>query len=317
MAAAILFLAISAFLTARLFFSAPGRQNRGETFVVSRNATQSEIIAKLKAQGFIKNETAFRLILFLRREAVGPGGYKISPSMNAWQLAEKLRQPDMRWIVIPEGFRKEQIGELLQKTFDWNNAELKKWNTVWTDPGPDYAEGVYFPDTYLIPVNESGQVIARRMLDQFNQEFAPYLSQFAAQNIRWTTGLKLASIVQREAAGQADMPLIAGILWNRLKQGMPLQVDATVQYARGNTGEGWWAPISAAEIKSLDSPYNTYIYKGLPPTPICEPGLAAISAVLHPENTNCLYYLHDANRQIHCAQTYQEQEANVAKYLKT
>ncbi|MDR3559685.1 MAG: endolytic transglycosylase MltG [Candidatus Pacebacteria bacterium] len=300
----------------RVFFGASGTGSQLETFIVSRNATQAEMVVKLKAQGFIKNETAFKFILFLKREIIQPGGYKIAKNMTAWQLAGKLSQPDMKWVVIPEGYRKEQIGELLQKTFGWNSDELKKWDTVYTDTDPDYTEGVYFPDTYLIPVGESGQAIAKRMTNQFNAEFVPYLPQFAAQNIKWTTGLKLASIIQREAAGANDMPLIAGILWNRLAQEMPLQVDATVQYARGNTGAGWWAPISAADIIKIDSPYNTYEHAGLPPAPICNPGVAAIEAVLYPEKTDCLYYLHDSKRQIHCAKTYQEQQDNVAKYLK-
>ena len=311
-----LFIVLLIALIGRVFFAAPGTSGQVETFVVSRNATQAEILDKLKTQSFIKNETAFRFVLFLRWETVQPGGYKIIKNMTAWQLAGKLERPDMKWVVVPEGFRKEQIGELLQKTFGWNANELKKWNTVSTAPSPDYTEGVYFPDTYLIPIDESGENIAKRMLDQFNQNFAPYLPQFAAKNIKWTTGLKLASIVQREAAGKNDMPLIAGILWNRLAQDMDLQVDATVQYARGNAGAGWWAPIDAADIIKIDSPYNTYKNTGLPPTPICNPGIAAIESVLHPGHTDCLYYLHDSNRQIHCAKTYQDQQVNVVKYLK-
>jgi UPF0755 protein len=312
----VLFIILAIVLIGRMFLAAPGAGSQSETFIVSRSATQAEILDKLKTQNFIKNETAFRFVLFLRWETIQPGGYKIAKNMTAWQLAGKLKTPDMKWVVIPEGFRKEQIGELLQKTFGWDGDELTKWNTVFTASNPEYTEGMYFPDTYLIPVGESGPAIAKRMTSQFNAEFAPYLPQFAAQNIKWTTGLKLASIIQREAAGKNDMPLIAGILWNRLEQNMPLQVDATVQYARGDTGAGWWAPIDAADIIKIDSPYNTYEHAGLPPTPICNPGIAAIEAVLHPEKTDCLYYLHDSNRQIHCAKTYQEQQDNVAKYLK-
>ena len=202
----------------------------------------------------------------------------------------------------------------MKAALGWTSAQEKKWITADTTTDPNYIEGVYFPDTYLIPVAESPADTANRLIAMFNQVFAPYLAEFNAQNIKWTTGLTLASIVQREAANDADMPLIAGILWNRLNAGMPLDVDATLQYARGNTGAGWWAPITTAD-KAIDSPYNTYTSKGLPPHPISDPGLPAIDAVLHPATTDCLYYLHDNQGMIHCAVTYAEQEANVQTYL--
>jgi UPF0755 protein len=154
------------------------------------------------------------------------------------------------------------------------------------------------------------------MTRNFDEKFAPYIGQFAEQNIVWTTGLKLASIIQREAAGKDDMPLIAGIIWNRLNDGMNLEIDATVQYARGKTDTGWWAPIKAEDIKNINSSYNTYKNKGLPPHPIDNPSLAAIEAVLHPVETDCLYYLHDNNRRIHCVKTFKEHQANIEKYLK-
>jgi UPF0755 protein len=222
----------------------------------------------------------------------------------------------MKWVVVPEGLRKEQIGEILAKTFNWNDDELDKWNTEYTKMRIDYIEGTYFPDTYLIPVNEGGFKIAERMTRHFDEQFTPYITQFAEQNIKWTTGLKLASIIQREAGGKDDMLLIAGILWNRLNQDMNLEVDATVQYARGKTEAGWWAPVTSEDITNIDSPYNTYKYKGLPPFPISNPGIDAIEAVLHPAETDCLYYLHDSNRQIHCAKTFEEHQANIEQYLK-
>ena len=237
--------------------------------------------------------------------------------MSAEQIARKITgEPDLKWVVIPEGWRKEQIGDLLAKTFNWNTEELNKWNTVYTKMKIDYVEGTYFPDTYLIPINESGLDIANRMTRRFDEKFTPYISQFANQNIKWTTGVKLASIVQREAGSKADMPLIAGILWNRLNQDINLGIDATVQYAIGKTSDSWWTPIKSEDITNIDSPYNTYKYKGLPPTPIDSPGLDAIESVLNPTETNCLYYLHDKNQQIHCSETYEEHQANIERYLK-
>jgi UPF0755 protein len=305
------------FIAYRLFFNAPQSQEEKKVFIVNRNQTEAQTLDKLKTQGLIKNKTAFKIILFFKHKQIAPGGYNVSKNMSAWQIAKKLTaSPDLKWVVIPEGWRKEQIGELLAKTFNWSDDELNKWDTVYTKMRIDYIEGTYFPDTYLIPTNESGLDMANRMARHFDEKFAPYVSQFAQQNIVWTTGLKMASIIQREAGGKDDMPIIAGVMWNRLNQGMNLEVDATIQYARGKTDTGWWAPVTADDIKNIDSPYNTYKYKGLPPHPICNPGLDAIEAVLNPAETDCLYYLHDSNRQIHCAKTYEEHQANIEQYLK-
>ena len=96
---------------------------------------------------------------------------------------------------------------------------------------------------------------------------------------------------------------------------MPLQIDATMQYTLGKKANGsWWGGIDLTE-KQSDSPYNSYLYKGLPPTPICNPNIDAIEAALNPEETDCLFYLHDGNKQIHCAKTYKEHLANIEKYL--
>jgi UPF0755 protein len=316
----LLTIGISLVAVSLLMFSAPQpKSDKEEVFTIAGKPEESAIVDKLKSQGFIRNTLAFNLVLTIKgkHNKIESGGYFITKNLNAWQVADKVTTvPDMKWVVIPEGLRKEEIGELLAKTFNWSDEELTKWSTTYTAMKFDYTEGVFFPDTYLIPVKENGLDVANRMTRHFDEKFAPYLPQFAKQNIIWTTGLRLASVVQREAAGKEDMPLIAGILWNRLLKEMKLEIDATVQYARGKTDTGWWAPIKASDIDTIDSPYNTYKYKGLPPHPISNPGITAIEAVLNPTETDCLYYLHDSNRQIHCAVTYEEHEANIEKYLK-
>ncbi len=252
--------------------------------------------------------------------------------MTAWQIADALKEPYMKWVVIPEGLRKEQIAELIGDELGWDQEAKKKWVGNYTAMNYDEIEGVYFPDTYLLPKDETGFQIADRLRAKFNEKFAPYADKFVKANIKWNTALKIASIVQREAAGKDDMPLIAGILWNRLLKDMKIEVDATVQYVRdsvihygktpndvqlaGYSSEGdWWKPIKAEDI-SIESPYNTYLNKGLPPHPIANPGIDAIDAVLNSTETECLFYLHDSNKQIHCAKTYEEHLANIEKYLK-
>jgi UPF0755 protein len=285
-------------------------------FIVPLTASTTDDVAQLLlAQNFITSTTDFDAAYAGLGASVAPGAYKLSASMTAPQIAATLHgMPYMKWVVVPEGLRKEEIAVLLGTTLGWTSAQETAWENAYKQINADDIEGVYFPDTYLIPVAETPTTVATRIIDQFNQSFLPYSTDFTAQNIKWTTGLNLASIVQREAADDADMPLIAGILWNRLTQNIALDVDATLQYARGNTGNGWWAPVTAAD-KAIDSPYNTYKYKGLPPHPISNPGLAAIEAVLQPASTTCIYYIHDKNRVTHCADTYAKQQANIQMYL--
>ena len=152
------------------------------------------------------------------------------------------------------------------------------------------------------------------MKNQFNEKVANFFQEAAEKNIRNDTLIVLASLVQREAANEEEMPLIAGVIWNRWLQDMPFQIDAAIQYALGEPGN-WWPIVKLADYK-LDSLYNTYIHKGRPPSPICNPGLAAIGAATNPEDSEYLYYLHDSEGQIRLAKSYEEHLANIEQYLK-
>lgn len=306
-------LAVFSYLT---FFQKAETSAESERFIMPLKSDQTAINL-LKSQGFVKNSFGLGLAALLRGVgSVEPGGYKISKSDTPWQIVGVLKkEPYMKWVVIPEGLRKEEIADLFSKTLGWSNEEKDKWITTYTAMDFDYTEGVYFPDTYLIPTDEEPLDVAKRLRARFEEKFAPYAKEAVAQNIKWTTLIKLASIVQREAGGRSDMPLVAGILWNRLLKNMKLEVDATLQYARGDKGEGWWAPITVAE-KQIDSPYNTYKNTGLPPHPISNPGITAIEATLNPASTTCLYYIHDGSGQIYCSDTFEGHKQNIEKYLK-
>jgi len=287
-----------------------------EQFTVSQNYNGS-IVNLLKSDGFIKNQFALNMSMYMKGvSTIVPGAYKISKSMTSWQIAGVLSKDSyMKWIVIPEGLRKEEIANILSQKLGWSAEEKNKWINIYTTSNPDYIEGVYFPDTYLIPVSETPLDVAKRLQAKFQEKFSPYSKEAINKNIKWTTLLKLASIVQREANGKEDMPLVAGILWNRLSKNMRLEVDSTLQYIRGDKGKGFWAPISV-QNKQIDSPYNTYKYSGLPPHPISNPGIEAIEAALRPEETTCLYYIHDPSEIIHCADTYEAHLENIKNYLK-
>lgn len=286
-----------------------------DRFIVSINGNNETIAQGLYDGGYVSDKETILNILNKEKTAVLSGAYKISKEMTSEQIVKVLHKDAyMKWVVIKPGLRKEEIATILADTLGWTKAQKEDWITKDTTTSPEYTEGVYYPDTYLIPVAEEPALVAKRLISKFNENFSAYLSLFTAKNIKWARALTLASIVQREAANNSDMPLIAGILWNRLNQNMALGVDATLQYLRGDKGNGWWAPITTAE-KQIDSPFNTYKYKGLPPHPISNPGISAIEAVLNPTKTDCLYYIHDKNRVTHCAITYEEHMSNIQEYL--
>lgn len=315
----VLILALTLFFFTWQLFGPAGGSKEIEIFVIPQNQEDFKVTQALGEQKLIKNTTAFQFLLttFVSGKEIKSGGYGLSQGMNAWQVYKKLiGKPDLVWVTISFCPRKEQVGEKLAEALGWSQDELEKWNTVYTNTKPEYFEGVYYPDTYLIPVDEPGDLIAQRFIARFNEKFAPLADQFVAKNIKWTTGLKIASLIAREAGGVSDMKLISGIIWNRLDKNMALQIDATMQYTLGINDEGsWWGTIDLAE-KQKDSFYNTYLYKGLPPTPICSPNMDAIKAALNPEETDCLYYLHDKDKQIHCAKIYEEHKENIQMYLK-
>lgn len=299
-------------------FGPAGNSKQIKIFVIPQNKEDFDVTQTLWEQKFIKNIRAFQFLLntFAKNKEIKSGGYKLSQNMNAWQVFTKVTgKQNLIWVTISFCPRKEQMGEKLASTLDWSQEKLNKWKILYKDSKPEYFEGVYYPDTYLIPVDESEIQVADRFINRFNEKFAPLADKFTAKNIKWTTGLKIASLIAREAAGTEDMKLISGIIWNRLDKDMPLQIDATMQYTLGKNADGnWWGNINLAE-KEKDSPYNSYLNKGLPPTPICSPNIDAIEAALNPEETDCLYYLHDNNRQIYCAKTFEEHKTNIEKYL--
>jgi len=291
-------------------FGAPQKGAEEERIVVNLTTTEAELIPKLKEQGYLRSEWAFNFVLKRKgwQGKIEPGGYMVSKGMDAWLLADTLvNHPYQKWVVIPEGLRATEIAEKLQKELNWSNLAKGEFLV-------EAKEGYLFPDTYLLNLDYTGMDVAKRMKSQFDEKAADLFRQAAEKDIRNDTLMVLASLVQREAANEGEMPLIAGVIWNRWLKDMPFQIDATIQYALGEPGN-WW-PVIKPEDYKLDSPYNTYLHEGRPPTPICNPGLAAISAVIHPEETEYLYYLHDSEGQIHLAKTYEEHLENIEKYLK-
>ena len=172
-------------------------------------------------------------------------------------------------------------------------------------------EGFLFPDTYLVPLAATPDDVAEMLTDQFAKELPADAAQRArALHVSVAQAVTVASLVEREAKIEADRPMIAGVIYNRLRQGMPLQVDATIEYA---------LPAHKSELTlhdlRVDSPYNTYQHAGLPPTPIANPGLPSLEAALHPAKTDALYYVYCGNGHHVFAKTLAEHQANVERCL--
>ncbi len=234
--------------------------------------------------------------------------------LGSLSFYQNLANPSMKMVYVQEGLRKEEIAEVVGNKLGWDDKDKRSFINAHLALDTDNLEGKYFPKTYLLYKDEDPMGVTAAMLKQFSKETSKVRKQKRMEVINEDTALKIASIIQREAGGKSDMKLISGIIWNRLWAGMKLQMDATLQYAKGNEEDGWWMRVESSD-KKINSPYNTYKEEGLPPSPIANPGLAAIEAAYNPQKTSCMFYLHDKNRRIHCAKTYEEHKRNIAKYL--
>lgn len=280
-------------------------------FVVPLDPRQEDIVNRLYEEKFIRSMQVFNLMLGIVKfpGSIEPGAFMLSRNMNAYQIADTLlHHPYQKWIILVPGLRKEQVEERLAKKFNWSNSQSQEFRK-------SVNEGYLFPDTYLLNVDDTPEEMILRLNNNFNEKFdAQMQKDLLAQNVRLETAVKIASLIERESGGSEDKRLIAGIIWNRLNIGMKLQIDAATQYIIG-TQKDWW-PIVRPNDHKIDSPYNTYLYKGLPPAPIANPGLASLQAAVYPEETDCLFYLHDRAKRIHCSTTYEQHLENIEKYLK-
>ncbi|MDQ3075511.1 MAG: endolytic transglycosylase MltG [bacterium] len=243
--------------------------------------------------------------------------YKLDPALLAkLSFYIDLANPSVKIVRIQEGWRKEQIGEELAEKIGWDETEKSTFINAHIALNTQDLEGRYFPKTYLLDKDIDPETASEIMLEEFEKQTDKIKIPASKQIINEDTALKIASLIQREAAGKHDMRLISGIIWNRIFSGMKLQIDATLQYAKGSEEDGWWRRVNSVD-KKIESEYNTYLYEGLPPGAIANPGLEAIKAAYNPEETKCMFYLHDRNRKIHCAVTYEEHKQNIATYLQS
>lgn len=283
-------------------------------FIIPKGRPISQIAEDLENKRLIRNAFHFKVMTYLfgTGKKIQAGNYELSSSMKSSEIAQALTKGTSdQWITIIEGLRHEEIGELLiTKGFV---VDSNIWQqTVKTRR----LEGQLFPDSYLFPAGADQEAILKIIRKNFEKKVLNGLkveiedSKFSLEEI-----LTLASIVEREVRGDEDRRIVAGILLKRWQNNWPLQVDATVQYAVAGPND-WWPKALTKNHLQTRSPYNTYLYKELPPGPICNPGLSSIKSVLNPKATSYWFYISAPDGTIHYAQTDEQHAANIQKYLR-
>ena len=283
---------------------------------VKKGMSASDITDELLKHGIITNKKAFWLQV-KKSDAAGKfktGTYAFRPNTPPEDIIAKLVAGETTQVkfTIPEGFGVKEIAERLdaeglvdEQEFLAKAKTFAPYSYIEQDKDIRYAcEGFLFPDTYILHDEPSVDGILQMMAEDFDQRLTPKMRKRAAElNLSIHDLITLASLVEKEAMYEEDRPIIAQVFFKRLKIGMPLQTDTTIQYLLD-------APKEDVSIKDtkIESPYNTYQIKGLPPGPIASPGMAAIEAVLYPADTDYLYFVADRQGHNHYSKSYAEHQ---------
>jgi len=305
----------------------------GETriFKVEKGDSAKIIAENLKDAGLIENPFLFRLYIFLAlsQYSLKPGEYELSSKMPIRDIGDILVLGGVNEIIItiPEGFSLKQVEDRFVGAGLAKRDELKNYRPEADPPLADKfskemppilsdkpktasLEGYLFPDTYRFFKDATLSDVISKMFDNLSDKLTPDLKT-AIKNSSHSTYeiLTMASLVEKEISKDSDRRIVAGVLWKRLKAGVPLQVDATLVYITGRN------EIHESD-KKINSPYNTYIYRGLPRGPIANPGLSAIKAAIFPENSPYWYYLSAKDGTTIFSKTLEEHLHNKSIYLK-
>lgn len=281
-------------------------------FIIRANETVPSVVSRLSAEGLIRSKT----VIFLYIKLVGidnsiqAGDFRLAPSMTTPEIAHALTSGSSDiWIKTGEGTRVEEIADVLHQTV---GIPVEEFLQV-------AEEGYMFPDSYLLPKNVTASQAAALFRRTFDERVDAQLRADAAeQGLSLEEVVILASLVEREGKTDLDRPVIAGILRKRLREGWTLDIDATLQYATGYQREtgSWWKKTLTQQDKEINSPYNTYRNLGLPPTPISNPSLSSIKAVIYAQESPYWFYIHDETGQVHYGTTLSEHEQNISQYLR-
>lgn len=302
-------------------------------FVVRQGESAGDIAERLRSEGFVERGLVVRLLAEGQgiSAELAAGEYELSPSMRPTEILAVLSEGKGRpglLVTIPEGWRAEEIAERfsargLGSTDQFMEAvrsRLPDMEILDSRPAGAGLEGYLFPESYRVDGKATPEGVVNRMLAEFDSRFTPDMRHQADQRgMTVHQVVILASIVEREAVLASERPLIAGVFYKRLQDGMRLDTDPTVQYAVASASlesvrqNGWWKKELTRVDLAIDSPYNSYRHTGLPPGPICNPGLASIKAVLEPVVTDYRYFVARSDGSHVFSRTLEEHNAAVAQ----
>lgn len=309
-AALFLALALAAGAAAYFLYADRGFPARETSVVVPNGATGSEIARLLQTGGVVRSAQVFRLLERLEgaQSAAKSGEYRFAPHLTPGEVLHRIENGGAQiatWVTIPEGFTAREIAQTLAQ------HGLGEQPTLAAYFAQQHLEGYLFPDTYLLPLQAQPAEIAAIMTARFREQL-PRDAAAQARRLGYSIAqiVTLASLIEREAKADDERRLMAGVYYNRLRLGMPLQVDATLEYTFAHHK----TTITLADL-ARDTPYNTYLHRGLPPSPIANPGEPSLQAAFHPQPSQFLYYVYKGNGHHAFSRTLAEHEANVARYL--
>ncbi len=279
---------------------------------IKKGMSVDEISQKFYEDKIISNPYILKIYLFLNPDKhIQAGYYDIDmKDTNLLEFFEVFQKGSFQYkLTFIEGWRKEEY-------YDYLSEELSKEFADKFIQSKYIKEGYLFPDTYVIDSKYNPEDLASWMRNNFSKKVTQDIFDQALLNgISEDELIKLASILEREMHIEKDRPIVAGILVKRLKNQWALQADASIQYAKGNEKD-WWPSVLRDDYRGYESPYNLYLNKGLPPTPICNPSLDSIRAVANYKESSYWFYITGSDGTTRYATTLEEHNANVAKYLK-
>lgn len=290
-----------------------GQSDAAVAFTINQGETVVQISERLAGAGLVSDAELFRRYVQYHGldSSIEAGEFTLRQSMTIPEVALALQQGQRaeQEIVIREGLRLEEVAaEVGSQTSISQDEFLALATSGWRDlgltaeypflsqlPAGATLEGFLFPDTYRLDRAAQAVDLLRRMLDTFAVRVTPEMEAAAmAQGLNLYDTIKLASIIEREAVLTEERPIISGVFYNRLRSNYPLESCPTVQYSLG-TAENWWPSLTIEDL-DRDLPTSTYNFAGLPPTPICSPGLAAVEAAAYPQATDYYFFLADCTK---------------------
>jgi len=295
--------------------AAPKNSSYPKTLSITSGMGAAAVAEAAKEAGLTRSKLILFALLTKRYDPtqIYAGNYTITEPLSVFDLAATIAggQTDDTSIrlTFPEGLRVEEVATIAEKTLEHFDA------TSYIEQATPY-EGMLYPETYFVSPDFTAEDVLALQLETFHTIVDPLIPDITAAGRTLEEVLILASIVEREANSPESMKMVAGIFENRLAIGMALQADATIAYILDTPLSELREGELAENLRTIDSPYNTYTHNGLPPTPIANPGITAIDAVINPTPSEYFYYLTDENGDFFYARTLDEHNQNIARYLR-